>query len=152
MIRSAFDSLEIPHMLVVEFMAAFSRFEYVLKEKDYLREKSKFAQAAWGKFATDAAEEIDLSGDQKLASAIKFLIEEPPMIQISAKEWAVRPLKGVSDLEQAIESVCRVRNNLFHGGKYTPHSAAGRDEMLVSSSLVVLLGCVYRFRDFREVF
>lgn len=152
MIRSAFDSLEIPHVLVVEFMATFSRFEYVLKERGYLREKSKFAQAAWRRFATDAAEEIDLAGDQQFVSAINFLIEEPPMIQVSAKEWVERPLQGASELERAVDSVCRVRNNLFHGGKYTPHSAAGRDEMLVSSSLIVLLGCVRLFRDFREVF
>ncbi len=42
----------------------------------------------------------------------------------------------------ALIYVRRVRNNLFHGGKYFEEDAVNRDERLIDCSLVVLEACV----------
>jgi hypothetical protein len=50
------------------------------------------------------------------------------------------------------DAICRVRNNLFHGGKHTPHSPEGRDEKLVWCALTVLVAYLEQDDEMRDNF
>lgn len=118
-IASPFDGLQIQRELVCEFFAVFSRFEFTLKETGFLRVVNGRATPAWRQYGTS--------------------LSNPPQVQIGRETWAHAPLRGKTRIAQALDAVTRVRNNLFHGGKHTPHSPPGRDEKLIRTSLTLLL-------------
>lgn len=130
--QSPFDSLELPPALACEFFAVFSRFEYAMKESGHVY-RNRFGRAApdWHGFATAAAGDLQVAPGSNLSQAIELLNHEPPQVQIAAHEWEETPLRGAAPISTALDAAQRVRNNLFHGGKHTPHSAPGRDEALV---------------------
>lgn len=142
-VTSPFDSLQMPRDLVCEFFAVFSRFEFALKESGFVyANRNGRAAPDWDAFSAVAAGSLQFASDPALFQAINFLNREPPQVQISAFEWQLDPLRGVAPIATALDAAQRVRNNLFHGGKHTPHSPPARDEALVRASLTVLLACV----------
>lgn len=149
---SPFDGLRIPRDLVCEFFATFARFEFTIKEVGLRKQSGRRAEPDWWAFATSASGAMRLEQGSPLDAAIGRLIGEPPMVQLRDGQWARDPLRGTTPIEQAFDAVSRVRNNLFHGGKHTPHSPDGRDEGLVRDALLVLTS-YFEFDDnFRAVF
>lgn len=148
---SLFDSLQMPPALACEFFAVFSRFEFALKESGHVY-VNRYDRAApdWDGFAAVAT--LQASTGTELALAIDFLNREPPQVQISAHGWTPVPLRGTAPVATALDAAQRVRHNLFHGGKHTPHSPSGRDEALVRASLVVLLACVDQNPDIKAAY
>lgn len=132
-----------PRELACEFFAVFSRFEFALKEAGYVH-INRFNRAIphWDRFANEAGSRLQVSAGSELDAAITYLTGEPPEVQTSAQGWSQAPLRGDTLGAMAIDAVQRVRNNLFHGGKHTPHSPPGRDEKLVRLALVVLGACL----------
>ena len=53
---------------------------------------------------------------------------------------------------QAIEAAKRVRNNIFHGGKHTPHSPPERDAKLVQAARAVLEVCLLADAELKSEF
>lgn len=151
-IPSPFEGLDINRELVCEFFATFSRVEYSLKEMKYVRNVHGVVSPAWWRFAQDMSDRVDISASSELEKSIGYLCAEPPMVQVSAQEWQSRDLHGETDIERSIDATCRVRNNLFHGGKYTPHSPPGRDQRLVESAQLVLLTCVKSCGKLHEIY
>lgn len=151
-IPSPFEGLDIDRDIVCEFFATFSRIEFALKEIGYVRNERGIVSPAWWGFAEDMNGKVIVEPNSELANAINCLCEEPPMVQVSAHNWQPAELHGQSLLEKAIDATCRVRHNLFHGGKHTPHSPPGRDRKLVTSALCVLLACVGSCERLYEVY
>jgi len=139
---SPFDSLQMPPALASEFFAVISRFEYAMKESGYLY-VNRFGRAApdWERFAADAPGLVHATPGSELSQAIDFLNREPPQVQTGEHQWQAVPLRGAAPISTALDAAQRVRNNLFHGGKHTPHSPPGRDEALVRAALTLLLAC-----------
>lgn len=137
---SPFQSLQIPRDLACEFFAVFSRFEFALKEAGYVYVYRGRAAPDWNLFSAVAV--LQAPAESDLARAIDFLNQEPPQVQVSAHGWDPTPLRGATPVATALDAAQRVRHNLFHGGKHTPHSPPGRDEALVRAALAVLLACV----------
>lgn len=138
---SPLDLLQMPSALACEFFAVFSRFEFALKESGHFY-VNRFGRASpdWDDFSAVAI--LQAPAGSELALAIDFLNREPPQVQTSAHCWNPIPLRGATPVATALDAAQRVRNNLFHGGKHTPHSPPGRDEALVRAALAVLLACV----------
>lgn len=141
-IASPFDGLQLPAALACEFFAVFSRFEFMLKESGFIRENRTPVEPAWRSFGESASEFVSVQENSALARAIHYLVTEIPQVQVTKDSWEAIALHGESDVARAIDAVTRVRNNLFHGGKHTPHSPPGRDEELVRTSLCVLYACL----------
>ena len=80
------------------------------------------------------------------------MVDEPPLVQTAKDQWTVKNLHGGTPIEQAIDAIRRVRNNLFHGGKHTPHSPPGRDARLLRSSLMLLYACLEQDGNLRDTF
>jgi len=144
--KSPFNQLQLPAELACEFFAVFSRFEYALKEFGYRKAgRNATAEPDWDKFADDVANSFQDSQPPEVVQVVTYLLSEPPMRQFiknGSLNWRPLVLPDRSQVHKALLAVRTVRNNLFHGGKHTPHSPPGRDERLVKSSLIVLKRCL----------
>ncbi len=100
----------------VAFFAVFSRFECALKRSGYLQNK-KGAEAHWYKFAKELGEPF-LDEVRSRGDACE-LIRRPPKKQINKNgQLAWQTTTQITDVNGLFLAVRRVRNNLFHGGKY----------------------------------
>jgi hypothetical protein len=151
-IASPFKGLQLTEELVCEFFAVFSRFEFTLKESGFIRKNRRPVEPAWRSFGADASNYLTVNAGTDLAEAINYLTSEIPQVQVEIDKWEPTPLHGVSDVDRAFDAIARVRNNLFHGGKHTPHSPPGRDKKLIQASLCVLYGCLEQNEGFRNIY
>lgn len=150
-INSPDAGLRISPTLVCEFFATFSRFEYALKECDFVMFRRGFIEPDWHGFGEHAADFAVEQGSE-LDAAISYLTESAPKVQTAKMDWQSKDLHGRTPMAQAIAASCRVRNNLFHGGKHTRHSPDGHDQRLVECALAVLNACLEQNDRLREIF
>jgi hypothetical protein len=151
-VRSPFEGLRIPRELVCEFFAVFSRLEFTLKEEGFVKKGKDRAYPDWDRFAKEAAASSQISAGSKAAAAVEYLTAYPPEVQTASLTWEKAPLAGQTPIERALHAVTRVRNNLFHGGKHTPHSPEGRDEKLVVCCLQLMCACLEQNGGLRATF
>jgi hypothetical protein len=151
-VRSPFDGLRIPQDIVCEFFAVFSRLEFTLKEMGFVTDRFGRAHPDWNRFSREAGTWLRVVPESEVTEAIEYLTSEPPQVQTAQLTWRPAPLAGTAPVERALHAVTRVRNNLFHGGKHTPHSPEGRDEMLVRSSLQLIYACLEQNEGLRVTF
>jgi len=121
--------------LAFDFFYWFSRFEFALKENNYLKshEDGANAEPGWDEFveAWQAAYEP--------SEQARALLKANPKRQVVrlGQELNWRPV-GLKDCKSELAKVVRilktVRNNLFHGGK---HGAEGWDDPKRSQLLLV---------------
>ncbi|MDI9222149.1 hypothetical protein QMZ30_14685 [Pantoea sp. EA-12] len=137
------------YQLVAEFFAVFSRVEHALKMSGYLQEREP-ATVDWHRFASEMVGQLSSVRSIKLKTSIVFLTDFPPKKQLRNFEWQDSPFPEIcSDRDsKAIIASTRVRNNLFHGGKYNITDPA-RDTELIVSALNVLRGCLYVREDIK---
>ena len=133
--------------LTTGFSILFSRFEYALKRTvGYAAGDENNVTANWSKFARDHAEQFNSKRTPELKAAIEYLNGNPPKKQIlkdGLLDWKNVPTQDTPLLEQVLNAVRRVRNNLFHGGKFRiPMKDPGRDSELLSSCITVLEECL----------
>lgn len=138
---------------IYEFFCIFSRFEYSLKRCKYL-ENGDFVKPDWIKFS----QELDRKYKQYFFENIKeefekakrYLFEYPPKKQIIKNQNRLGWMGGVTivytdqSFEKLLCLVRRVRNNLFHGGKFEtgPVDGSERNMELINSSIIVLKECL----------
>jgi hypothetical protein len=144
---SPLEGLSVDPSLACEFFARFARFEYALKatRRFCRRGYGGKAEPDWRSFKKEIGADLTNCDDEEIVTAITYLVNCPPKVQKCKSHNAVfesECLRGDNIGEKAIEAAKRVRNNLFHGGKHTPHSPPGRDERLICCSLVVLEACL----------
>lgn len=130
--------------LLLDFVCTLSRFEYALKRASFVIDYRGHAKPDWDRLGNVLGA---LGRDQVMQalSACPNLLAEPPKQQIVRNgqlAWNEAVDRSISEVEQALRYVRRVRNNLFHGGKYPdpdgPVSDAARNTGLLRESLVVL--------------
>ena len=143
-----FEQLYMPQELACEFLAVFSRFEYALKSTAYALGGANHVTPDWDLFGRHIDERFRASSNEKIADAIDFLLKHSPRKQVLV-DGRIRlrdcpPDRNLPQAVQVLLMVRRVRNNLFHGGKYLPdgETEAGRNECLVSCSMQVLKYCL----------
>lgn len=140
-----FSNLKINHELVCSFIAEFSRIEFALKASiTYAEGNEKSVSANWDKFANSIHENFMKIEDEKLKTARSYLFGNQPKKQVLDSgelkfiETKIKP----ETTKELLVLVRRVRNNLFHGGKYHPNDDESRDKLLLQYSLVILKQCV----------
>lgn len=151
------QQLQMPPALAIEFLAVFSRLEYALKTRGYVRGDDKEAETWWDKFANDLDHKFNENQNEDLQKAIKYLLEESPKKLILESGGQLKfvtspPDKKQTTLNQVLLMVRRVRNNLFHGGKYFQdgREEQNRNPQLVQYSLIVLRACIQLHEAVRE--
>jgi len=125
--------------LVFRFFTVFSLFEYALKRSEF-RTKTSDAQADWEAFAGNIQGGFDPKSSPALKEAVYYFLNRPPMKQVIEKGQMVfrrrDPNQNSSDTEKLAIYIRRVRNNLFHGGKFRYEHP--RDTELIQHSMVIL--------------
>lgn len=144
-----YQLLEIDKELATGFSIFFSRFEYALKRTTkYAVGDENDIHAKWNEFAKDHDSDFNPERTAKLKSAVGYLQAKPPKKQILKKNgtlgWKDVHRQNTSTLEQIICSIRRVRNNLFHGGKFPdgPIEEPGRDTELLQHCIIILNECL----------
>ncbi len=131
--------------LAFEFFRQFARCEYCLKAVG-LRENSRDAKADWRAFAAEICDLLNAPQSQLLKGAISYYLEHPPKKQVVINgilDWEAKLPDHKSQAELLLLLVCRVRNNLFHGGKFNGHYfEPQRSERLITHGLVILQECI----------
>lgn len=107
----------------------------------------------WDKFASSIGDALEK--DPNISAAIKYMREKPPKKQVIRNdllEWQEVPPNG-SHTHEILVCVRRVRNNLFHGGKFNGHwFTPERSKELLRHSLDILEVCLRASPELREAF
>lgn len=136
-----------PHLdqLAGKLFHVFSRAEYALKAAGYNKGDGA-AEANWRTFALAVEDLIANPTTQELQEAIDFFFNAPPKKQVIVSgviQWEVSDPETNSQADKLLIFVRRVRNNLFHGGKFNGHwFAPERSEPLLRHSLTILTACI----------
>lgn len=147
MLPDPFTFISVPKDLACEFFAVFSRFEFALKESGFAKGEGR-ASPDWQRFARECT--LEVAQDSPLTISMGYLLAYPPQIQTPNLKWKDVALQGKTDVAKALESLQRVRNNLFHGGKHPPNSLPGRDTELVNASLAILYAVLEQNEQIRS--
>lgn len=131
--------------LATELFKTFARFEYALKASGFNNGDGE-AKPNWRDFALSVETQLQNSKSPELLKAITFMRQQPPKKQIIRNgllEWDDAPPNTDSNADLVLLYVRRVRNNLFHGGKFNDHwFTPERSEELLRHSLVILYACL----------
>ncbi|WP_449550956.1 hypothetical protein [Lelliottia amnigena] len=126
------------------FYREFSRYEYCLKAVGLRHEKGD-AKANWDLYAKDVEHVISSATDPELCAAIDYFFSHPPKKQIvkdGSLAWDDSPLQEKNKSIAIFILIRRVRNNLFHGGKFNGQwFEPERSELLLQYALTILKTC-----------
>lgn len=139
-----------------EFFREFARCEYCLKAVGLREPKRRDPTADWGAFAGQVQSVFDHPPSQEVADAIHYYLNTPPKKQVvrnSLLDWEASEPAHKNQAELVLRLVCRVRNNLFHGGKFNGHwFEPQRSEELLRHGLAVLRAVVSAHPSVREAY
>ena len=156
--------LSINRELVLEFFLAFSCFEFALKNAGFaqprVRKNGKLPSVdpGWDLFGASVRAAFHRNRNPDLNRACEYMLDNPPLEQVlieTGLAWETNnPCESVSEVECLLRLVRRVRNNLFHGGKFSSEAFedTSRQEMLLKSCLVILTECLEVAPQVRTVY
>lgn len=138
--------------IAIELFRRFARMEYALKAAGFHNGDGK-AEANWDKFGCEIKGKLE--ADPEITDAVDYMTKSPPKKQIvhnGQLEWE-SPTPNASKTHELLLCVRRVRNNLFHGGKFNGHwFAPERSEELLRHSLKILDACLRASPKLNEAF
>jgi hypothetical protein len=128
---------------IVDFIVTFSRLEYALKASGEFLKKTKDAEADWTAFAGNIESNINNSINCEFKKSMEYILNNPPRKQINENgviKWKRVDPSQRNKTKNLIMYICRIRNNLFHGGKFVGGDLEefDRDFSLVKSALLIL--------------
>ena len=143
-----------PHSAYL-FFKVMMRLEYSLKKRGVVvplgREGRGAFKVDWNTFANRrlGSDFYDQIVDESVAET---LINNPPKKQVWRHEaLEFQDVERSTDVQKLIGAVCRVRNNLFHGGK-AGDLEHDRNNALIEESLEVIRRALERDHELAEVF
>lgn len=128
--------------LAFNFFKLFAQYEYALKTMQYARSgRSDQVEPEWDRFANEIGRLVLANANSEIQDAINYLFDHPPKKQIL--QQGVLSWQAMNTTERSpqilFSHIRRVRNNLYHGGKFNGRwFDPDRSEELISKSLVVL--------------
>jgi len=129
----------------VEMFRLFARFEYALKAAGFHNGRGD-AKPDWRAFAESVARNFEQIDDKAFAEAVAYIKARPPKKQIikdGLLEWDESAPKTDLEADCLLIYVRRVRNNLFHGGKFNGRwFAPERSDVLLRHSMTILRACL----------
>lgn len=142
--------------LIFDFFVIFSKTEYSLKMCGFHNGEGE-AQANWDKFANSLNASFDKTANQELQKSIDYLLKHPPQKQrVSAGQlqWQESQPTNIQEIKLLLIYLRRVRNNLFHGGKYIGNVLENppRTKKLIESSIKILRYCISISPEVKKAF
>ena len=142
------DEILIDRDLLLSFFLNFSRFEFALKLAGFARGDRRSVKPDWDGFAVLIKDQFDKNAGESLSQACDHILDNPPNKQVLVQGslgWSTGGRDpNQTELEFLLLMIRRVRNNLFHGGKYNnrEHEDTARSVQLLKSCLVILDECL----------
>ena len=136
--------------LAADFFKKFARCEFALKDGGFHNRHKTDAEADWRTFALSienclSEEELEKPELAELKKAVEYILEHPPKKQIIENDnlaWRDSNPSTNSKADLILIHVRRVRNNLFHGGKFgSDWFDPARSELLMKHSATILDAC-----------
>ena len=141
--------------LSLQVFRIFARCEYALKAAGFHNGEGN-AEANWRNFAISIEDLFANPPTPELQAAIAYILAHPPKKQIIKNEfleWDLAPPVTDSRADLVLLYVRRVRNNLFHGGKFNGHwFDPERSEALLRHSLQILTSAVQHSDAVRQAY
>ncbi|MCC6948703.1 MAG: hypothetical protein IT539_13130 [Bradyrhizobiaceae bacterium] len=155
-------NLQIPHhvheleQLSQRMFVMFARCEYALKAAGFREGSDNEPRACWAAFAQSLENALSDASPPELRDAIAYILANPPRKQVvrgGVLEWATVEPESRSKADLILLYVRRVRNNLFHGGKFNGKwFDPPRSEKLLRASLTILEACIEASNKVREAY
>jgi len=128
--------------LAFRFFKLFAQYEYSLKAMGYgAAGRNGQAEHDWDRFANSIGSRIMAVNDEAIADARKYILDQPPKRQVwsnGAVQWEAVP-NGDRSSQALFGHIRRVRNNLYHGGKFNGRWIdPDRSRELIGKSLLLL--------------
>lgn len=128
--------------LAFRFFKLFAQYEYALKAMGYgTAGYNGRAEPDWDRFSNEIGAAIMVPQEAALAEARKYIFQYPPKRQIwvnNAVQWQDVPNTGRSP-QILFGHIRRIRNNLYHGGKFNGRWIdPDRSRELIGNALVLL--------------
>lgn len=141
--------------LSLQVFRTFARCEYALKAAGFHNGEGK-AEANWRGFALSIEDLFVEPLTPALKAAVDYILAHPPKKQIIKNdllEWEAAPPETDSRADLVLLYVRRVRNNLFHGGKFNGHwFDPERSEVLLRHSLQILTSSIQHSDRVRQAY
>lgn len=141
--------------LSLNVFRTFARCEYALKAAGYRSGRNE-VKADWRAFSGALGNLFDRPADPALAAAVDYLLAHPPRKQVIRDDqlaWDDTPPDSESRADLVLAYVRRVRNNLFHGGKFNGHwFAPERSADLLTHSLCILRHAIEAHPQVRDAY
>lgn len=142
--------------LSLDVFRTFARCEYALKAVGFRYAERNQVKADWREFARALGDVFEHPADPELLAAVGYLLQQPPRKQVirdGQLAWDNTPPDSISHADLVLAYVRRVRNNLFHGGKFNGHwFEPQRSWELLTHSLCILRRAVEAQPDVREAY
>ena len=129
------------------------RLEFGLKETAYCQTaRNQNAEVDWDRFANESLG-ASFFDAMKAAGNVNVLLQKPPKRQIVDEQGYLdwEKVGAVSNIQELIGSLRRVRNNLFHGGK-SGDPDKDRNDALVGNALSLVDAILQHDHDLRTMF
>ena len=143
------------HRLASERFRVFARFEYALKATGF-HNGDGAAEPNWRAFAETIPDALQAQQNPELVKAVAYILEHPPkkqMVTNGQLEWSVSAPETGLHSDRVLIYVRRVRNNLFHGGKFNGRwFEPERSELLLRHCLTILNSCLESSPRLREAY
>lgn len=132
--------------LSYQFFRQYARFEYSLKASGRL--KNGQAEPDWTALAIEVDDQLAQArrGQDEVERAVSYILQSPPRKQVVERgrlAWSDRQPDHQNTADLLLKYISRIRNNLFHGGKFNGHwFDPERSRELLAAGLVVLNCCL----------
>ncbi|KAB2684399.1 hypothetical protein [Brucella tritici] len=126
-----------------ELFRIFARFEFALKMAGYAKMDHGMVKICWDDFAKSDAIGDKFFREVDGSKTLPLLMNDPPKADriLDGRygfEDRAQPPKCVIEL---FRHVRRVRNNLFHGGKYFDYDIVRSEQLIAEAIYTLLLAC-----------
>jgi hypothetical protein len=133
----------------------FARMEYALKATGFHKGKAE-VKADWQRFALTVEDALANPRTPTVDRATRYILNHPPKKQVvrhGSLQWDAAPYSGNSNADRILVYVRRVRNNLFHGAKFSRDwFDPARSRELLKHSLTILSACREASYEVREAY
>ncbi|MDO9230491.1 MAG: hypothetical protein Q7U03_13120 [Syntrophales bacterium] len=144
--------------VTADFFFRFARFEYALKACGYhTLNRNGDVFPDWNRFEQHVEPVFEKPQSDSLRKAIQYYFDCPPKKQTVINrdlQWKDSPIHTGSTAHQMMIYIRRVRNNLFHGGKFKGRylEEPERSEDLMNHALTMLDACLIYDQDLTQAY
>lgn len=123
-----------------EFFRIFARFEFALKMAGFGAMRGERVEINWNQFANSNHIGKPFFSYVKEENLCPIIIANPPKAELieDGQYGFKEEISAINSVQELFGAVRRVRNNLFHGGKYFDEDDE-RNRILLAESITVLL-------------